>query len=208
MSKKTLVSAALLLMSAVYFFDKRRISGAGVFDDLANSVVAVSDYVQGELMVSNSRMSDVDKSLVNNPNVIAFLRVIRRGEGTSDVMGYSRLFGGSQFSGFADHPRTPVKWNKKFTTAAGAYQFLSSTWDETRKAMGLGDFSPQNQDVAALGRIAYRGALGDVIAGNFESAIRKCASEWASLPGAPYGQPVISMDIAKATFLNAGGVIA
>ena len=91
------------------------------------------------------------------------------------------------------------------STAAGAYQFLARVWDETARIMGLGDFSPGNQDLAAVGRIAARGALPDVLAGRFESAVRKCAWEWASLPGSPYGQPTISMERAKAIYLERRG---
>lgn len=29
--------------------------------------------------------------------------------------------------------------------------------------------------------------------------------EWASMPGSPYGQPVISLDTARAVYVDAGG---
>ncbi|KQQ97680.1 hypothetical protein ASF77_05605 [Massilia sp. Leaf139] len=131
--------------------------------------------------------------------------MIRKGEGTGDDGGYSRLFGGRQFASFADHPRVTVTAGRYVSTAAGAYQFLSSTWDECARIMGLSSFAPASQDLAAVGLIAKRGALADVKAGRFEVAIRKCAREWASLPFSPYGQPVMSMDTARAVFASAGG---
>lgn len=128
----------------------------------------------------------------------AFLHVIRVGEGTLGEHGYSILFGGERFAGFDDHPRLAVTkrhGGKTLTsTAAGAYQFLSKTWDWIRGIYGFEDFSPRNQDEAAVALIAHRGALADVLAGRVETALAKCAKEWASLPGSPYGQPTLSLD--------------
>lgn len=161
---------------------------------------------------SLSRMKNVTAADVRNGNVQAFLRVLRRGEGTADEAGYRRMFGGELFTSFADHPRKKITKNfagsKITSSAAGAYQFLESTWDETRRLMGLGDFSPANQDLGAVGRIAARGALEDVKAGRFDTAIKKVAKEWASMPGSPYGQPVISLATARAVYTSAGGAIA
>lgn len=163
----------------------------------------VDNFTGGILRVSN--MARVPRSALHHPNVQALLRVIRAGEGTADEGGYKRLFGGGSFASFADHPRVKVKRGAITSTAAGAYQFLSSSWDETARIMGLSDFSPANQDFAAVGRIAARGALDDAIAGRFDVAIKKIAREWASMPGSPYGQPTISLDRARSIYASAGG---
>lgn len=164
----------------------------------------------GVVRISAAR--SVDAQVLKNPNVRAMLAVIRRGEGTADADGYRRHFGGALFSSFADHPRVSKCFTLKSggrlcSTAAGAYQFLASTWDETAAAMRLRDFSPVSQDLAAVGRIAARGALADVLAGRLGVALSKLAYEWASLPGSPYGQPVISAATAQSVFLTAGGQI-
>lgn len=175
-----------------------------VLTDASQSAAEFVDNITGGILrVSN--MAGVPRSALSNPNVQALLRVIRAGEGTADEGGYRRLFGGGSFASFADHPRVKVKRGAITSTAAGAYQFLSSSWDETARIMGLSDFSPRNQDFAAVGRLAARGALDDAIAGRFEQAIRKIAREWASLPGSPYGQPTISMDRARSIYASAGG---
>ena len=166
---------------------------ATFFDSLTGGILKISD------------MAKVTTAHLANANMQAFLRVIRAGEGTSDAAGYSRIFGGQTLSSFADHPRIKVTKNGYTSTAAGAYQIIASTWDETKRIMGLSDFSPRSQDLAALGRIAARGALEDAKAGNFEAAIKKIAREWASLPGSPYGQPVISWERARAIYASAGG---
>jgi muramidase (phage lysozyme) len=147
----------------------------------------------------------------DNPNVKAFLAVIRAGEGTSDPDGYRRHFGGSHFDSFADHPRKVITAglgkNQYTSSAAGAYQFLTKTWDGLVKRYGFADFEPATQDIAAIALIDGRGALDDVLAGRFEAAVRKCNREWASLPGSPYGQPTKTMAQATKTYLSNGGVL-
>lgn len=61
---------------------------------------------------------------------------------------YNTLNGGEKFEGYADHPRRRGKNGK--STAAGRYQFVAGTWDEAVEALGLSDFSPANQDRAAV----------------------------------------------------------
>lgn len=175
-------------------------------DAVGGIVAQLDDMTGGFLKVSNIKKAT--RADLQNVNVQAFLKVIRRGEGTSDANGYKRIFGGQLFASFADHPRIVVKKSGYTSSAAGAYQFIISTWDETRAALGLVDFSPASQDLAAVGRIAARGALDDVKAGRFEQAIKKCAKEWASLPFSPYGQPVISLATAQGVYSANGGSYA
>lgn len=151
----------------------------------------------------------LDEAL-RHKNVLAFLRAIRLGEGTADADGYRRIVGGELFDSFADHPRKRV-WIERYgvwSTAAGAYQFIASTWDEMRAKYGLPDFSPASQDRAAVGLLIRRGALEDVLAGRIEQAIAKCRLEWASLPGSPYGQRTESMQRVLDTYVAAGGSFA
>lgn len=225
MSRAATVAAVLLVAAAGWVFWRRQ-SGAGDLLDLgdwrewspgslADDVIGAADSVLGSGLdvvdeltggfVKVSRMRTVTAADMRNENVQAMLRVIRSGEGTADENGYRRIFGGQLFNGWADHPRVTVKKSGYTSSAAGAYQMLISTWDETRATMGLRDFSPASQDMAAVGRIAARGALDDLKAGRFEQAVKKIAREWASLPGSPYGQPVISMEKARAVYLASGG---
>lgn len=156
-------------------------------------------------------MTPIDSLRValQDDNISAFLVMLRHGEGTSDGGGYSRMFGGSHFDSFTDHPRTPQTHKlggKPITsTAAGAYQFLSRTWDGLVKQYGFPDFTPESQDLGAVALIKGRKALDDVIAGRFEAAVAKCNKEWASLPGSPYGQPVVTIEKAREIYKQAGG---
>lgn len=157
-------------------------------------------------------MNNKALNALHNKNVVAFLRVIREGETSQDVDAYRTLFGGTLSQNLESHPNkkiTKVLAGKSITsTAAGAYQFIYRTWIECAKALDLKDFSPQSQDLAAVYLINRRKALDDVIAGYFEQAIQKCNKEWASLPGSPYGQPVLTIDKAKEVYLKWGGHIA
>jgi lysozyme len=147
---------------------------------------------------------------LQSPNVHAFLRAIRLGEGTLDADGYRRIVGGELFTSFADHPRKRV-WIERYqvwSTAAGAYQFLAGTWDEMRAKYALRDFSPGEQDKAAIGLLIRRKALDDIIAGRIEDAIAKCRLEWASLPGSLYGQRTESMQRVLDTYIASGGSFA
>lgn len=225
--KGATVAAVLLLVAAGWYAWRRQGQDAGgdlvEWGDwaewspgsLADDVVSAADSVLGSGLdviddltggfVKVSRMRDVSAADLDNANVQAMLGVIRAGEGTADANGYRRIFGGQLFSSYADHPRVTVKKSGYTSSAAGAYQAIASTWDETKAMMGLPDFSPASQDLFAVGRIAARGALADVKAGRFEAAVKKIAREWASLPGSPYGQPVISMERAKSVYVAWGG---
>ena len=154
--------------------------------------------------------SDLELALAH-PNTRAFLRAIRLGEGTAHEDGYRTIVGGGTFSAPPwYHPAKRVwleRW-QVYSTAAGAYQFLSRTWAEMATQYELSDFSPENQDLAAVGLIVRRGALDDVISGRIEDAIEKCKLEWASLPGSPYGQRTEKMERVLAEYESHGGSFA
>lgn len=143
-------------------------------------------------------------------NIDAFLWAIRVSEGTDGLNGYSMLVGGGLFGSFADHPRVLVNLPNLGikSSAAGAYQILRRTWDDVRGAIGAPDFSPPWQDRAAVELIRRRGALADVRAGRFATAINKCKKEWASLPGAGYGQHENSLARLQNAYVSAGGMLA
>lgn len=130
------------------------------------------------------------------PNARALLDTIRLPEGTSGAQGYNTMFTGKTFSDLSRHPRQINRSNGLASDAAGAYQFLSPTWDSAARDLGLNDFSPFNQDLAALHLIRRRGVDPDKPL--TREALAKLAPEWASLPTMQgksyYGQPVMSAD--------------
>gem|GEM_PF-7009058 len=124
-----------------------------------------------------------------SPNVRAFLDTIAYAEGTYDPEGYRIMFGGDRFDNFDVHPNVCVPFSDTCSTAAGRYQFLNRTWDSLASDLSLSDFSPENQDIAAVQLIQGEGAFDDIEANRFEEAAGKVANIWASFPGAGYGQP-------------------
>lgn len=165
-----------------------------------------------ELVIPQSG-SPVDQLFpyLENPNVRNFLGMIGSAEGT-DKYGYNTLFGGGKMESLADHPRqlfdfTETTGRPNKTTAAGRYQFLSNTWDEQAKKLGLPDFGPQSQDLAAINLLRERGILPDVLAGNWEAAVKKSGPIWASLPSSQYPQPRQSNEFVMSK-LNQNNMVA
>lgn len=136
---------------------------------------------------------------LGNANVRAFLRVIREGESSQDDSAYTVLNGGGHFRAPPwRHPYHGVPTTQG-GRAAGAYQFLGTTWARVAERLGLGDdFSPASQDAGAVYLIEGRGALPAVMEGNLVLACSQLADEWISLPALKY-------DRVLHTFLGFGG---
>lgn len=142
--------------------------------------------------------------------ICAFLDVLAHSEIGPRLLsqsdnGYNVVVGGDLFSGYKTHPGKKVYLPryKVYSTAAGRYQFLSRTWTSLQKQLYLADFSPRSQDVGAVELIRGRGALDDLRRGDFDTVVTKCAKEWASLPGAGYGQREVAREELRKVF-NAG----
>ncbi|MFH3939162.1 glycoside hydrolase family 104 protein [Acinetobacter nosocomialis] len=132
------------------------------------------------------------EKLLKAPNVQKMLNLIANAEGVKH--GYNTLFGNERFDDLSQHPGikkqfTQTDGKQNVTTAAGRYQFLKDTWDGVANQLDLKDFSPKNQDIAAVALLAQNGALPSVLKGDFKTAVQKSGSTWASLPSSPYAQP-------------------
>lgn len=147
-------------------------------------------------------------------NMAAFLSMIAFSEGTDNRKqktmnrGYDVIVGGSLFTDYSDHPRKLVglpKYGIK-STAAGRYQILAKFYDAYKKQLNLPDFSPSSQDAIAIQLIRECGATNDIESGRIQSAITKCRSRWASLPGAGYGQHEHKVEVLIDEYKKAGGV--
>jgi muramidase (phage lysozyme) len=156
------------------------------------------------------------------PNLQAFLDTIAVSELGPDLLaesdnGYNVIVGSRPsradlFDSYADHPRKLVRLIIRGkiieSTAAGRYQILERYYDHYRMSLGLPDFSPESQDAIAIQLIRECRAIGDIEAGNFDAAVTKCSSRWASLPMAGYGQHENDMGDLRAAFVAAGGTLA
>ena len=121
------------------------------------------------------------------------------------------------FHDYSDHPMVRVhekndSWDHDgkpdSSNAAGRYQIMGKFWPHYKKQLRLSDFSPPSQDAVALQLIRECKALADIDAGRIETAIRKCRSRWASLPGAGYNQHENNMAKLLDAYIAAGGIFA
>ena len=82
---------------------------------------------------------------------------VLRAIGSVEANGYDILHGGGRITDFSSHPNTRVDTGRTnpdgtpiYSTAAGRYQIIHSTWQRAANALGLTDFSPESQDRAAV----------------------------------------------------------
>ncbi|WP_087688028.1 glycoside hydrolase family 104 protein [Pandoraea sp. PE-S2R-1] len=173
-------------------------------------------------------MPRIDAATAGGRNVLAFLDTLAISEHTAIGLansddGYNVIVGGTPqrptlFTSYQDHPRIVVTIRDKTgapriingkplqSTAAGRYQEMQWIFDSYRPLLQLRDFSPINQDLIALRLIRECGAVADISAGRIASALNKCRSRWASLPGAGYGQHENALDSLLDAYRRAGGV--
>lgn len=118
------------------------------------------------------------ESYLQLPQIRAALDTIAWAEGGKS---YNTLYGGGTFTG-SQHPNRAITAGGHTSTAAGRYQFLYSTWIGIKTKLGLADFSPRNQDIAALELIDQRGQLGKLVNGDFEGMMQGLGCAWAALP--------------------------
>lgn len=133
-----------------------------------------------------------------DPYVQQMLTLLSRTEGTYNAKNPYAVYGGkvaNQLTSFADHPRAAGKWNfqdnsgkSQGSTAAGRYQIIQKTWDGISRQYGLNDFSPMNQDLAAIGLMVNSGVMPLILKGDIRGAASKLGNVWASLPSSPYNQ--------------------
>ena len=112
-------------------------------------------------------------------------KVIKTGEGTLGDRGYTTQFTGKQFSDLSRHPAQINSANGLSSDAAGAYQFLSTTYNPAAKALGITDFSPQSQEKVGKYLAQQRGMNTDIVhtdKASFLKSLDKIAPEWASMP--------------------------
>ena len=147
-----------------------------------------------------------------SPNARRYLDIISFAEGTLGPKGrprYDITFGYTPITNkLVAHPRRLVNSGGYESDAAGAYQFLSTTWDRVAPMVKARDFGPQSQDLAALQLIRMRGVNPDRDPISPQS-IARLAPEWASLPTLQgksyYGQPVRSFKDIQRFVQNRGG---
>lgn len=163
---------------------------------------------------------------MHDENLRAFLTMIATAEGTERAPDPYRVCYGyaHTIADLSDHPAVTGEWRGErlpdamcrgaglspgcVSTAAGRYQLIRPTWLDCKRALGLPDFTPASQDAAAVYLIRKRGALPLIEQGRIADAIAAVRREWASLPGAGYGQPERRIAALLDAYTAAGGALA
>ncbi|MGZ3478260.1 MAG: glycoside hydrolase family 24 protein, partial [Polyangiales bacterium] len=137
----------------------------------------------------------------------ALLDTIAYAEGTRGYSqdGYNVLFNFVTISSCNSHPNRTICSGGYCSTAAGRYQFLTTTWNSLK----LPNFRPENQTQGAMTLIAWRKATvpsdRPLTATEFSNVMDRISYEWASLPPGRYGQPMKSMSTLRAQYCKFAG---
>lgn len=229
MQKKAVIVAAALI-GAAYYTQARASQNASAPQDLYygqdDILTSISDWTTANIIESDTMNSLRQIMPSAGGNIAAMLAAISAAEGTAGqpdpyrvCFGYSHTIGN-----LSEHPAITGEWTGKrlsdsmcagaglgpgcVSTAAGKYQIIKRTWVGVRDKLGLRDFSPASQDAAAVELLRQRGALGPLGRGDFAGAVAAARKEWASLPGAGYGQGERTIAWLTDKFQSAGGVLA
>lgn len=131
--------------------------------------------------------------------VRAFMRMLRRGEGTQGEIGYKKQCGGNTFSDMSNHPQKIIHSGNYYSSAAGAYQIMGYTYywlngeklDSNNKKAGvyekehdyikkynIKDFEPESQDKLCLIIFKHKraGSLNLIIKNDIKKALEKFGS--------------------------------
>jgi muramidase (phage lysozyme) len=108
--------------------------------------------------------------------------------------GYNVMFSFRLMNSCRSHPNQCIRFGGTCSTAAGRYQFLTTTWRSVASARNLQSFEPENQERGAAYLISTTRRVTvpqtrPMTAAEFSNAMSKLSYEWASLPPGRYGQP-------------------
>ena len=230
MKKAAILSAILLGLGAAFYLRPMRQDDPTAEPEYLHSqddtLTTITDWITANTIESDTVNQFRNVLPSAQTNIAAMLHAIASAEGTAGQPDpYRVCFGYSQvIQNLSEHPAITGEWTGKrlsdsmcsgaglgpgcVSTAAGKYQIIKRTWVGVRDKLGLPDFSPASQDAAAVELLRQRGALGPLQRGDFAGAVAAARKEWASLPGAGYGQGERSIAWLTAKFQEAGGILA
>lgn len=129
-------------------------------------------------------VKDIPKSLSK------FLMFLTFVEGT-DTTGepYNEIIGFGKFNSFSKHPNRIVNKHGYYTSAAGRYSITNKTAQE----LNMPDFSPRNQDEAAIKLLKNCNAFEYILRSDWLQSIQQASKVWHSLPGSKRGHQLKSI---------------
>lgn len=226
MSRVAVAAAAAVAFIGAAFVTRRAADGAAALDAEQGDGSTALDYINPLGAIERQVEQYQNEAAMHDTNTAAFLSMIASAEGTDRRPDPYRVCYAyaHTIADLSDHPAVTGEWKGErlpdamcagagfgpgcVSSAAGRYQLIKSTWLLCKRQLGLTDFGPASQDAAAVYLIRKRGALDDVRAGRVADAVAKCRLEWASLPGAGYGQPERRLTALVDAYERAGGVLA
>jgi lysozyme len=192
--------------------------GSGVIEADQALIAAAADALNNATAAADQAASDATAGVDQNGQLAALLATIRQYESKNN---YLILYGSTANTyGLSDHPyflgwpgvilppnyciaaKQPIGCK---TTAAGAYQFISTTWRASQNPGS--DFSPASQDAAAVNLLTKIGAVAALQAGDVQGAFKAASTQWASMPYSTSGQPKANLTAVLDTFTAAGGIV-
>lgn len=147
--------------------------------------------------MANPTLSEKVEAIYKNPTMLAnakdYLNMLAESEGTANQgdNGYNIMFRGGKIADYKAHPNQRHEYidkqgRKGISTAAGRYQFIHSTYQETAKKLGITDFSPESQDKVAIALMLERGVdFND--GADLATNVNKINNTWTSLTGSTVG---------------------
>lgn len=147
--------------------------------------------------MANATLSEKVEAIYKNPTMLAnakdYLNMLAESEGTASQgdNGYNIMFRGGKIADYKAHPNQRHEYidkqgRKGVSTAAGRYQFIHSTYEETAKKLGITDFSPESQDKVAIALMLERGVdFND--GADLATNVNKINNTWTSLTGSTVG---------------------
>ncbi len=190
-------------------------------DELMKLIKKGASATQTPSTITDGPTSSLDSSLSTTPATTStsgakspgwakWSKLIKTGEGTLGDKGYTTMFTGAQFSDLSKHPAQINVSGKNRSDAAGAYQFLSTTYNPAAAKLGITDFSRESQEKVGKYLAQQRGLDVDKVYTTKESflkALDKIAPEWASMPTLKtgtsfYGQGGLTPDEAWSIYNN------
>lgn len=124
--------------------------------------------------------------------------------------GYNVMFSFRLASSCQSHPNQCIAFGSTCSTAAGRYQFLTTTWRSVASARNLQSFEPENQERGAAYLISTTRRVTvpqdrPMTAAEYSNAMSKLSYEWASLPPGRYGQPSKTQSQMRTMYCSVAG---